>query len=340
MAPNNAAVLASAKQPLILTPTEPRYPDETELVIRTAAVAINQIDWKIQETPWDDFPYPLILGEDVAGTVISVGSAVTNFRPGDRVIGHAVAFKTQDERHGAFQEYAVLEANMCCALPGNVSFEKGVVLPLGVSTACAALFQKAGKGLGLRAPSLEPTKTGETVIIWGGTTSVGSNAIQLAVAAGYDVVATASERNFEYARRLGAAVVVDYKSKTAVQDIVSALQGKKVTGAFDTVGSEASASGTIAVLQRVQGRKVIASVDEVPENLPAGVSGIEVQAVDIRENEVSGMVYGEYLPRALAAGKYQTAPEPYVAGVGLRAIQGAFGAQKKVSARKIVVTVF
>ncbi|KAL4785047.1 chaperonin 10-like protein [Aspergillus varians] len=341
MPPNKALYLPSAKfTPLTLTPTDPRYPDETELVIRTSAIAINQIDWKIQDTPWDDFAYPLILGEDVAGTVTAIGSSVTGIRPGDRVIGHAVGFFTEDERHGGFQEYVILESNMCCVIPASVSFEKGVVLPLGVSTASAGLFQGSGAGLGLGAPKLSPVKSGKTVIVWGGTTSVGANAIQLAVAAGYEVVATASEKNVEYVRRLGAGAVVDYKSKSAVQEIVAALKGGQVAGAFDTVGSEDSIKGVVAVLERVEGNRIFVTVDEAPEELPAGVTGVGVQAVDIRENEVSGMVYGDYLPKALAAGKYQTAPEPYVAGVGLGAVQGAFEAQKKASARKVVVTVF
>ncbi|KAL2867723.1 zinc-binding alcohol dehydrogenase family protein [Aspergillus lucknowensis] len=343
MTTNNAAYLPSpSAKPLEIRPTEHRYPDETELVIRTAAVAINQIDWKIQDSPWTDFPYPLILGEDVAGTVVDVGSCVTRFEKGDRVIGHAVGVFSGDERHGGFQEYVVLEENMAAAIPGTMGFEKGVVLPLGVSTASAALFQGEGQGgLGLARPSIDSVKRadGETVLVWGGTTSVGSNAIQLAVAAGYEVIATASEKNFGYVRKLGAGVVVDYKSKGAVQDVVAAFQGKKLAGAFDTVGSADSSKATVAVVQQVEGNKVVASVDEL-EDLPLGVTGVDVQAVAIRENDVSEMIYGDYLPKALAAGKYLTAPEPYIAGVGLKAIQGTFEAQKKASARKVVVTIF
>ncbi|KAL2841736.1 GroES-like protein [Aspergillus pseudoustus] len=340
MPPNTAAYLPSAKARLTLLPTERRYPDETEIVVRTSAVAINQIDWKIQFAPWTEFPYPLVLGEDVAGTVVETGSCVTRFKRGDRVIGHAVGIFSGDERHGAFQEFVVLEENMACVFPASIGFEKGVVLPLGVSTASAALFAKKGEqGLGLPRPELEPVKNGGTVLVWGGTTSVGSNAIQLAVASGCEVVATAGAKNFEYARRLGAATVVDYKSKTVVQDVVAAFQGRRLVGAFDTVGSEDSKKATVAVVEQVEGEKIAATVDEF-EDLPEGIMGVGVMAVSIRENEVSEMVYGDYLPKALAAGKYQTAPDPYIAGIGLGAIQGAFEAQKKASARKVVVTIF
>ncbi|KAL2825781.1 chaperonin 10-like protein [Aspergillus cavernicola] len=344
MPTNRAAYLtAPSSTPLTLSPTPPRYPDETELLIRTAAVAINQLDWKVQSTPWDDFTYPLILGEDVAGTVIAVGSAITRFKPGDRVIGHAVGFFSEDERHGGFQDYVVLEGNMVCGIPAGLSFEKAVVLPLGVSTAAAGLFQSAPAGLGLSRPvvgGLAGKNGGGTVLVWGATTSVGSNAVQMAVASGCEVIATAGGKNLEYVKGLGAVKVVDYKSPNVVEELVAAFKGRRCVGGFDTVGSGDSGKGTAAVLERVEGKKVFVCVDEVPEALPAGVTGVYIQAVDIRENEVSEMIYGDYLPKALAAGKYKAAPEPYVAGIGLGAIQGAFEAQKKASARKVVVSIF
>ena len=87
----------------------------------------------------------------------------------------------------AFQEYTVLLEDMTAQIPDRVSFESAAVLPLGVSTAVAGLFQ--GNQLGLQLPAAPARKaTGKTVLVWGGSTSVGSNAIQLAVAAGYEVI--------------------------------------------------------------------------------------------------------------------------------------------------------
>ena len=70
------------------------------------------------------------------------------------------------------------------------------------------------------------------VIVWGGSTSVGCNAIQLATAAGYDVVTTCSPKNFDYAKSLGAVLAFDYASPTVVADITAALQGKTAAGAM------------------------------------------------------------------------------------------------------------
>lgn len=110
-----------------------------------------------------------------------------------------------------------------------MSYEEASVLPLGMSTAACALFQT--KQLSLQYPSAKPTSTGKTLLVWGGSTSVGCNAIQLAVAAGYEVFTTASPKNFDYVKSLGAARAFDYNSKTVIPDITSALQGKLVAGA-------------------------------------------------------------------------------------------------------------
>ncbi|PGG97208.1 hypothetical protein AJ79_09291 [Helicocarpus griseus UAMH5409] len=341
MSPNNAAFLIGpSHKPLIVKQTdEERFPDEDEIVIRNAAVAINQIDWKIQDNPEEfELEYPFILGCDVAGVVQSVGSAVTRFSKGDRVIGHAVSLATEDDRHGGFQEYTVLMSNMATPIPKAISSERAVVLPLGVSTAAAALFQQ--ESLGLPRPSIEPRKTGKTVLVWGGSTSVGSNAIQLAVAAGCEVITTASPKNFAYVKKLGAVAVVDYRSLSAVQELVSFFSGRALAGAVDTVGSKDSTRSTIEVLEKVQGNKMIVSVLELPEIMPDGIKGMDVVALAIRENEVSRMIYEDFLPRALATERYTPAPDPYVVGRGLESIQGAFEAQKKVSAQKVVVTLF
>lgn len=98
-----------------------------------------------------------------------------------------------------------------------------MVLPLGISTAAAGLFQK--DFLNLPFPKEDAEKLDRTVVIWGGSSSVGSCAIQLAVAAGAEVVTTASPTNFEYVRKLGAGSVFDYHDEVpflllAINDVL------------------------------------------------------------------------------------------------------------------------
>lgn len=108
-----------------------------------------------------------------------------------------------------------MHANMESHIPETLSYEEACVLPLGLSTAACALFQK--NSLTLDCPDASASRTGESkkptdkaLVIWSGSTSVGCNAIQLATAAGYDVVTTASPKNFEFVTSLGATQIFDY----------------------------------------------------------------------------------------------------------------------------------
>jgi NADPH:quinone reductase-like Zn-dependent oxidoreductase len=123
------------------------------------------------------------------------------------VLGHAVGTDkdANNPAEGAFQQYTIVLERMASPIPDTMPFEDAAVLPLAVSTAASGLFQ--ADYLGLRHPSANAEPTGETVLVWGGSTSVGSNAIQLAAAAGYEAITTASPRNFSYVRSLGPARV-------------------------------------------------------------------------------------------------------------------------------------
>jgi NADPH:quinone reductase-like Zn-dependent oxidoreductase len=185
--PNMAAWLNAKKTPLELGPAPYPHPRDNEIVVKNHAVAINPLDWIKQDVGNLVFSwvrYPFILGADLAGEVVEVGSAVTRFRIGDRVLGHAVGTdkKRNSSAEGAFQSYTVVLAHLAAPIPATMAYDNAVVLPLAVSTAACGLFQR--DHLALQHPSLTPRPTGETLLVWDGSTSVGSNAIQLAVAAG------------------------------------------------------------------------------------------------------------------------------------------------------------
>ncbi|KAI8627919.1 oxidoreductase [Xylariaceae sp. FL1651] len=334
---NYAALLAGhMRRPLRVDEVEDRFADENEIVVKTRAVSINNIDNVMQDKPWDVFAYPLILGTDVAGEVVEVGSLVTHIGVGDRVLGHALRLATEDDRHGAFQNYAVLMSNMACTIPPTLSYESAAVLPLGVSTASAALFQE--DTLGLQPPSVNPQKQGSWVIVMGGAGSVGSNGVRLATAAGYDVIATASPKDFGVVKKLGAVLTIDYNSPQLADDLVRALSGKKVAGAFDANGKKDPIEAAVTAISKCNGNKVVASVADWidPEWILPGVKAVTILAIGIRNNNVGKMVYEDYLPHALAAGKYTSYPEPYVFGDGLGSIQGALDFKSK--GKKVVVT--
>lgn len=248
-----------------------------------------------------------------------------------------MSMATQRPQDGAFQLYTTVLESVTARIPESLRFEEAVVLPLGVSTAAAGLFQKDFLGLGL--PNVEPVSTGKTVLVWGGASSVGVNTIQLAVAAGYEVVTTASPRNFDLVRSLGASAVFDYRSETVVEDLVAVLQGKELVGVYDTIHTGGALQNCLAVLDKLQTHVVVVTVWPAPEDLKTDVEIKFVYAISVKDNEVGGAIYNDYLPQALEKGNFVAAPAPRVVGKGLEAIQtGIDEWGKGVSAEKIVVS--
>ena len=260
--PNHAALwLPGKRADLAVGPAPDVAPGPGELVVRARAVAVNPFDRYVQaigDLMAGYLRYPAVLGTDVAGEVTAVGTGIGRFRPGDRVLGHAPGLERSRNRaaEGAFQERVVLLAHMTSPIPAAMSFEAAAVLPLGLSTAACALFQT--DFLGLAPPRLDPVPTGEVVLVWGGSTSVGGNAIQLARAAGYEVVTTCSPANFDRVRRLGAAHAFDYRSSAAKQDIVAAMRGRRCAGAV-SIG-KGSAASCMDILALCDGRRFVAQV--------------------------------------------------------------------------------
>ncbi|KAL5333396.1 chaperonin 10-like protein [Aspergillus crustosus] len=371
--PSNQAAWLNAKLDKTLAVKTAPYPSikPDELVIKNAAVAINPLDWLIQDMgnlvfTW--VTYPTVVGTDLAGEVVEVGSAAQSdfkFQVGDRVL--ALAPGTDQDlnsaAHSAFQHYTVVKAALASRIPATLDYDHAAVLPLGVATAASGLFQKDFLGLALPTQPARPSN-GETLLIWGGSTSVGSNAIQLAVAAGYEVFSTSSPKNFEYLKKLGASQVFDYNSRTVVQDITRALKDRKGAGAV--AAGPGSLKPCIDIVAKTKGKKFVTDIagPPPPKGTPSGLqmiplifafiswgtsvwfkctwNGVRTKFVygsDLKKNEVGPHIYGTFLPSALKEGNYLAAPQPEVVGNGLEQIQPAIDQQKKgVSAKKLVVT--
>ena len=236
MAPTNrAAWLREVNQKLDISESETGKPGKDEVLVRNHAIAINPVDWMQQYGIFPAGPVPRVLGNDVAGEIIEVGEGVTQFQKGQRVLGHCTALNTNEAKHGGFQEYTVLPTVGCCPIPDEMKYEDACVLPLAISTAALGLFGK--DCLALPTPTAEQKESlgsnAEAVLIWGGSSSVGSAAIQLAVAAGYKVITTSSPRNYLLCKKLGASEVFDHSSLGIVGDLTAAMQGVECAGAFD-----------------------------------------------------------------------------------------------------------
>jgi NADPH:quinone reductase-like Zn-dependent oxidoreductase len=318
-------------------------PREDEIVIKNRAVAINPIDWMKQyagDLMFSWIRYPFVLSSDLAGEVVEVGKSVSRFKVWDRVLGHGVAMNRErnNPAEGAFQAYTIVLAHMAAPIPSAMSYESATVLPLCMSTAACGLFQK--DHLALQYPSVPAKPTGKTILVWGGSTSVGSNAIQLAVATGYEVITTSSPRNFDYVKKPGASQAFDYNSKSVVEDVIEALKGKTITGAL-AVGN-GSGEACMDIVQICNGDKFVsmASFPISSERLLKR-PGMRFQLLQLfiqiwlfnvsmwfksrrrhirtnfifgsslKDNQVSRVIYEDFRPRALGAGRYVAAPDPY-----------------------------
>jgi NADPH:quinone reductase-like Zn-dependent oxidoreductase len=365
---NTAAWIDHRTARLRVRPAPATDPGPGEVVVRNHAVAVNPLDWVIQlagTVAYRWLRYPTVLGSDVAGEVVAVGPDVTRVRVGDRVLAHTVGTDRDRDRaaEGGFQERTVVLERLTCPVPDDLPAEDACVLPLALSTAACALFQT--RHLALRHPRADPGPTGETVLVWGGATSVGLNAVQLARAAGYDVVATASPRHADLLRSLGAHVV-DRTAPTAAQDVAAALAGRTLAGAV-AVG-EGSGAACVEAVRTARGRRSVAltstpvsfapladggraALPRLLLRIAASTAALQVRALrsgvrarfvigsSLKADEVAAAVYRDFLPAALAEGRYRALPRPLVVGTGLEAVQEAIDVQRRgVSARKVVVS--
>lgn len=189
---------------------------EDDVLIQIHAAGVNPLDSKIRNGEFRlILPYrlPLILGNDLAGVVVGVGSRVRRFKPGDEVYA-----RPPKDRIGTFAEFIAIKEEAVALKPKTLSMEEAASIPLVALTAWQALVEKG------------QLKNGQKVLIHAGSGGVGTFAIQLAKHLGAIVATTASAANAGLMKQLGAGIVIDYKKDdfTAVLkdcDVVLDTQG-------------------------------------------------------------------------------------------------------------------
>jgi NADPH:quinone reductase-like Zn-dependent oxidoreductase len=190
-------------------------PASGEVRIRTHAAAINPIDWKIRTGKMQrnyGVTLPYVPGRDVAGTIDAIGPGVADWKVGDSVIAVTDG--------GTLAEYVVAPARNVARKPEKLTFEEAAGIPTASLAAWRTLITNG------------ELKKGQRVLIHGGAGGVGSTAVQLAHWRGAHVIATASERNHDYLKSIGADEVIDYRT-TRFEDVA-----KNVDVVLDTVGGD------------------------------------------------------------------------------------------------------
>ena len=225
-------------------------PGTGQVLVRVHATSINPLDYQVRRGDYpDSVPLPGITGHDVSGVVEEVGPGVTAFSPGDEVWYTPQIF----DGPGSYAEYHVAAESIIGKKPPSLSHLEAASLTLVGGTAWEALVARAA------------LRVGESILVHGGAGGVGHVAIQLAKAMGAQVFTTVREANFEFARSLGADVVIDYEKEDYVDAIMRVTGGRGVDVVFDTIGGNALTRSPDALAQL---GRVVSIVDVAqPQNL-------------------------------------------------------------------------
>ncbi|PAV16319.1 GroES-like protein [Pyrrhoderma noxium] len=215
-----------------------------ELVVKVEATALNPIDWKVHDIDYFvNFvqEYPAILGSDSAGTVEEVGEGVKGFSKGDRVLHQG--YFTNDT--ATFQQYTSVPASIVAKIPSNVTTNQAASIPVGAATAVIGLYSDKDRKQGAKVYTVPWTDTGknahkgESIVIFGGSSSVGQSVIQFAKLSGFSpIIVTASLHNTDLLKSLGATHVVDRSVSDVPAEIRKALGGSTTSLIFDTISLE------------------------------------------------------------------------------------------------------
>lgn len=228
-------------------------PEAEEVLIKIHAAAVNPIDWKLRYGYLKEklsFDFPIILGWDAAGIVEKIGKDVDSIQKGDRVF-----VRPELSNRGTYAEYTTAKEELVAKIPDNISFKEAAAVPLAGLTAYQCLID-VGK-----------LESGEKVLIHAGAGGVGSFAIQIAKKLDAYVATTASTKNVEFLKSLGADEVIDYTEA----DFSEELENYDLV--IDTLGGEVQEK-SYNVLKK--GGKLVSIVEE-PDQEKADQLGIEAE---------------------------------------------------------------
>ncbi|EMD40281.1 hypothetical protein CERSUDRAFT_70692 [Gelatoporia subvermispora B] len=278
-------------------------PGTGQLLVKIHSTALNPLDWKIQAYGLFIENYPAILGSDAAGTVEVVGEGVEGFGVGDR------GFFTNS--FGTYQQYALSNADVTAKIPAGMSFDEAATLPVGVATGATGLFdQHADDNAQLYPPWEDGGRgkhAGKSIVIFGGSGSVGQYTIQLAKLAGFaPLIVTASLRNADVLKALGATHVIDRTLPTDVLvEQIKHAAGAPVETVFDTVSSRDTQNEAFDILAPT-GVLVTVLPDEVDaekKNAAPGKKVVHVVAnVNLPQKRTAGISLYKKLASLLEEG--------------------------------------
>ncbi|KAI9768104.1 MAG: putative secondary metabolism biosynthetic enzyme [Geoglossum simile] len=327
----------------------PRIPSD-RMMVKVVAVALNPCDFKM---PYR-FPSPgATSGNDFAGVVVAIGPNIAKrFKVGDRVCGAAVGANPIDHESGAFAEYLRADPEFTFNMPDSMSFETAASISSSVlATLGLALF----KAMRIPFTPERPTEKPKKVLVWGGSTSVGTMAIQLLRICGHIPITTCSPKNTGLVKSYGAEAVFDYNSPTCAADIraytkntlslvLDPLTEARTTKAcYESIGR---AGGKYVCLEMCRDRHRTRKTVQVEFVMGSAIIGGELALRDGYEREADlekrkfGIGYYRQLQKLFDEGRIKPHPIRIVPG-GFQGILDGIEDLKyrRVSAEKLVVTI-
>ncbi|KAH7061500.1 chaperonin 10-like protein [Macrophomina phaseolina] len=249
-------------------------------LVRVDHVAQNPTD--IQSLDSNAFGDGAVLGCDFTGTVRKVGEGVTRLKEGDHIAG--LIWGGEKKGLGGYSQYTLADERISFKVPKSIPLDQAATVPLAATTAWLALFSKDSLGI----PRAEASR--HSVLIWGGSSSVGQYAIQEASHYGLNVITTCSPKHFDLVKSFGAKHVFDYRAGDVAERIKSVAPELKYV--FDTIGSKSS-SGLASQATSGKGAK-LCTVRPGKANTEEVASGVEVSDVLVWTAFLEEHRYGEF----------------------------------------------
>ncbi|TPX33862.1 hypothetical protein SmJEL517_g03377 [Synchytrium microbalum] len=228
---------------IVVAEIERPVPRQGEILVRIHAASLvalevhqptilqNPADWKLAKSDAYKGRYPVQTGCDLAGVVVAVGPNCSKLQLGDSVAGFTRL--TTRRGRGGYSEYAIMDELYTMKMPAYMPFTEATSFGVGYLTSVLAINHH------MRIP-LPPAKVKDAdfVLVWGASSSCGLFAVQILKLAGMRVIGTASPRNHDYVKSLGAEFVVDSNSPSVLTEIKRITGDSPLKWAVDCIGSE------------------------------------------------------------------------------------------------------
>ena len=242
---NQAAWIKEAKAGLTIDAAEIPTLGPNELLIKNAVIALNPFDAKVQKLALLPLPYPNILGTSYAGIVEKVGSSITAFKPGDRVVNNRSRDLWTNPVGGAFQKYVLADSRTTSKIEDNTSFDAAAatIANLGTVASALSIYMKLDRP---NPNGPNPANREKKILIYGGSSSLGGFAVHYAVRAGYTVITTSSPHNAPTMSSLKPAKIVDH-----TQPVESMVEDLKAAGPYDAIFDTIGTAPATAIIGKV-----------------------------------------------------------------------------------------